>query len=68
MPAIPMESPVGLEGHALGRQAVDMGSRRILIAEAGEVAPAHIIDEHQDDVGTLCCPRDAGKARSYHRE
>ena len=39
-----------LEADALGGQAVDVRRLRVLVAEAREVRPAHVVDEDQDDV------------------
>jgi hypothetical protein len=39
-----------LEADALRRDAVDVRRLRVLVAEAREVAPAHVVDEDHDDV------------------
>ncbi len=58
-----------LKGNSLGGHAVDVGCFGIRIAETGKIGPAHVIDEHQDDVrlvsglnggGRSCQQRDDG--------
>ena len=39
------------ETETFGCQPIDVRGLRFRVAEAGEVAPAHVIDEHEDDVG-----------------
>ena len=34
-------------------KSVDMGSLSGFIAEAGEIAPSHIVDENQNEVGSF---------------
>ena len=38
------------EANALGGEPIDVRRLRILVAEAGEVAPAHVVDEDHDEV------------------
>jgi hypothetical protein len=42
-----------LEADALVCQTVNVGSLYIDISKAGKIRPAHIVDENEDDVGSL---------------
>jgi hypothetical protein len=48
---------------SLLREAVDVGRGRALGAVAGEVAVAHVVDEHDDDVGRTIVSRGAADVR-----
>lgn len=55
------------ESNSLFGEPVDVGRRCIGVAKAREIAPAHVIDEHENNVGTnfaellLRCPRTLGR-------
>ena len=40
-----------LEAQAFGGQSVDIRRLRLLVAKAREVSPAHVVDQHEDEVG-----------------
>ena len=42
-----------LKAYAFVCQTVNIGSLRILISKAGKIGPSHIVDENEDDVGSL---------------
>lgn len=49
------------EAEAFFGEAVDVFGFGVFVAEAGEVAPAHVVDEDEDDVG-LCRRRECQEA------
>ena len=55
-----------LKANALGRHPVDIGGAGILVAEAGKISPAHIVDEKENDVGAFL--REDGRPRGQEKQ
>ena len=53
------------EAPALRGQAIDVPRLGLPVAEAREVAPAHVVDEHEDDVGRR---GDGSRGARHHQE
>jgi hypothetical protein len=57
-----------LKPQPLGGQAIDILGRRLPVAEAGEIAPAQVIDEHQDNTRPLGRGERAARRQTQHSQ